>query len=158
MLHELQVIGSPSEEDIAFVSSDKARRYLRSLPPCPRADFRKLYPHADEQVERSIAYAAAQHAVDSALAMTGIVSMMLMSQLETAGTDCAVHCIMCVPAGAGVAVVHAGSTALFLLHCMYFAVPTASFTFASAGPAVAHAGVPPPIPMQALLNASKLRC
>lgn len=48
----VQVIGSPSEEDIAFVSSDKARRYLRSLPPCPRADFRKLYPHADEQVRR----------------------------------------------------------------------------------------------------------
>jgi hypothetical protein len=51
----LQVIGSPSEEDIAFVSSDKARRYLRSLPPCPRADFRKLYPDADEQV-RHVAF------------------------------------------------------------------------------------------------------
>jgi hypothetical protein len=50
----VQVIGSPGEEDIAFVSSDKARRYLRSLPPCPRADFKKLYPHADEQVCRGV--------------------------------------------------------------------------------------------------------
>lgn len=46
----LQVIGSPSEQDIAFVTSEKARRYLRSLPYCPRADFRQLWPDADKQV------------------------------------------------------------------------------------------------------------
>lgn len=34
---------------MGFVSSDKARRYLRSLPQCPRADFRALYPSADPQ-------------------------------------------------------------------------------------------------------------
>lgn len=45
-----QVIGSPSESDIAFVGSDKARRYLRSLPPRPRTDFKQLWPDADDQV------------------------------------------------------------------------------------------------------------
>uniref|UniRef100_A0A383W0P6 Mitogen-activated protein kinase n=1 Tax=Tetradesmus obliquus TaxID=3088 RepID=A0A383W0P6_TETOB len=68
-----KVIGSPSEEDIAFVSSDKARRYLRSLPPCPRADFRKLYPHADEQaldlLSRMLVFHPAQRiSVEEALA------------------------------------------------------------------------------------------
>ncbi len=54
----IQVIGSPSEADIAFVGSDKARRYLRSIPHCPRADFRKLYPDADEQVSTKLPLAA----------------------------------------------------------------------------------------------------
>jgi hypothetical protein len=45
-----QAIGSPGEEDIQFVSSEKARRYLRSLPRCPRADFQELWPQADPQV------------------------------------------------------------------------------------------------------------
>ena len=31
---------------MAFISSDKARRYIRSLPVSPRVDFAKLYPDA----------------------------------------------------------------------------------------------------------------
>lgn len=34
---------------MGFVTSDKARRYLRSLPRCPRSDLRNLYPAADTQ-------------------------------------------------------------------------------------------------------------
>jgi len=34
---------------MGFVTSEKARRYLRSLPRCPRSDFRQLYPQADAQ-------------------------------------------------------------------------------------------------------------
>jgi serine/threonine protein kinase len=45
----LQVIGSPTEADMGFVTSEKARRYLRSLQQCPRSDFRQLYPQADPQ-------------------------------------------------------------------------------------------------------------
>ncbi|KIZ03810.1 extracellular signal-regulated kinase1/2 [Monoraphidium neglectum] len=52
-VHQLNLItkaiGSPGEEDIQFVSSEKARRYLRSLPRCPRADFQELWPQADPQ-------------------------------------------------------------------------------------------------------------
>lgn len=32
---------------MAFVSSEKARRYLHSLPRWPRADFKTLYPSTD---------------------------------------------------------------------------------------------------------------
>lgn len=45
-----QVIGSPSDEDLMFISSEKARRYIRSLPKHEHVDFRKLYPNANEQV------------------------------------------------------------------------------------------------------------
>lgn len=34
---------------MGFVTSEKARRYLRSLSRCPRSDLRQLYPHADPQ-------------------------------------------------------------------------------------------------------------
>lgn len=44
-----KVIGSPSEDDMGFVTSDKARRYLRSLPKCARSSFASLYPDADPQ-------------------------------------------------------------------------------------------------------------
>ena len=44
-----KVIGSPSEEDLMFISSEKARRYIRSLPKHEHVDFCKLYPHANEQ-------------------------------------------------------------------------------------------------------------
>ena len=45
-----QVLGSPSEEAMEFVTSDKARRYLRSLPRCEAQSLRELYPEADPQV------------------------------------------------------------------------------------------------------------
>jgi serine/threonine protein kinase len=31
---------------MSFVTSDKARKYLRSMPACPPADLAALYPHA----------------------------------------------------------------------------------------------------------------
>ena len=46
----VQVIGSPSEEDLMFISSEKARRYIRSLPKHNHVDFRTLYPHGNELV------------------------------------------------------------------------------------------------------------
>ena len=42
-----RVIGSPEESDMEFISSEKARRYIRSLPKSPRVDFRKVYPGAE---------------------------------------------------------------------------------------------------------------
>ena len=42
-----RVIGSPSEEEMEFITSDKARRYIRSLPRSPRVDFQKVYPEAE---------------------------------------------------------------------------------------------------------------
>ena len=42
-----RVIGSPSEKELEFITSDKARRYIRSLPRSPRVDFQKVYPNAE---------------------------------------------------------------------------------------------------------------
>uniref|UniRef100_A0A7S0VBZ4 Mitogen-activated protein kinase n=1 Tax=Polytomella parva TaxID=51329 RepID=A0A7S0VBZ4_9CHLO len=41
-----RVIGSPLEEDLEFISNDKAKRYIRSLPRNERADFQQLFPSA----------------------------------------------------------------------------------------------------------------
>nr|AFJ54625.1 mitogen-activated protein kinase [Dunaliella salina] len=50
-VHQLNLItrtiGSPSEEELGFISSDKARRYIRSLPRCEPTDFQKLWPNAN---------------------------------------------------------------------------------------------------------------
>ena len=46
-----RVIGSPDEEGMAFINSEKARRYIRSLPKSPRVDFAKVYPVRRVQVE-----------------------------------------------------------------------------------------------------------
>eukprot|EP00191_Tetraselmis_sp_GSL018_P006474 CAMPEP_0177608022 /NCGR_PEP_ID=MMETSP0419_2-20121207/18239_1 /TAXON_ID=582737 /ORGANISM="Tetraselmis sp., Strain GSL018" /LENGTH=377 /DNA_ID=CAMNT_0019102663 /DNA_START=407 /DNA_END=1540 /DNA_ORIENTATION=- len=43
-----KVIGSPSEEDLMFISSEKARRYIRSLPKHEHVGFQKLFPKANE--------------------------------------------------------------------------------------------------------------
>jgi len=43
----IQVLGSPAEEDLAFISSDKARSYIKGLPYQPRVPFTKLYPNAN---------------------------------------------------------------------------------------------------------------
>ena len=55
-----RVIGSPTEEELHFVTSDKARRYIRSLPPSDRVDFRAVYPDADpnavDLVDRMLAF------------------------------------------------------------------------------------------------------
>lgn len=44
------MVGSPAEEDLEFVSSEKAKKYLRTLPNCPQEDFGKLWPQANKQV------------------------------------------------------------------------------------------------------------
>lgn len=41
-----QVVGAPSEDDMAFVTSDKARKYLCSMPKYPAQDLAALWPHA----------------------------------------------------------------------------------------------------------------
>jgi len=43
-----KVIGSPAEEDLEFITSEKARRYIRSLPFYTRVNFSKLYPTSSE--------------------------------------------------------------------------------------------------------------
>ena len=41
------VLGTPSAADIAKIENDKARNYLRGLPPKPPMDFARQYPGAD---------------------------------------------------------------------------------------------------------------
>jgi len=41
-----RVLGSPTAEDAATVSSIKAKRYLASLPPCRTQGFAQLFPAA----------------------------------------------------------------------------------------------------------------
>jgi len=43
----IQVLGSPTEEDLQFITSHKARDYIKGLPHQPRMLFTKLYPHAN---------------------------------------------------------------------------------------------------------------
>jgi len=43
------VLGTPTEEDLAFVSDDKALEYLRSFPAKPKTDFKSLYPVASPE-------------------------------------------------------------------------------------------------------------
>ena len=45
-----QVIGSPAENELGFISSDKARRYIRSLPRAEPTDFFQLWPSANPKV------------------------------------------------------------------------------------------------------------
>lgn len=42
-----KVIGSPSDDELDFITSEKAKRYIRSLPKNERLDFHKLWPHAN---------------------------------------------------------------------------------------------------------------
>jgi len=42
------VIGTPSEEDMKFISNARALAYIKSLPPKPKVPFSQLYPHASE--------------------------------------------------------------------------------------------------------------
>ncbi|GLC63120.1 Mitogen-activated protein kinase 4b [Pleodorina starrii] len=43
-----RIIGSPSEEELQFITSDKAKRYIRSLPRSERVDFAQLWPQANK--------------------------------------------------------------------------------------------------------------
>eukprot|EP00307_Rebecca_sp_RCC1486_P009513 CAMPEP_0119406022 /NCGR_PEP_ID=MMETSP1335-20130426/511_1 /TAXON_ID=259385 /ORGANISM="Chrysoculter rhomboideus, Strain RCC1486" /LENGTH=405 /DNA_ID=CAMNT_0007430079 /DNA_START=60 /DNA_END=1273 /DNA_ORIENTATION=+ len=50
-IHQLNlitdVIGTPDDADMEYIESDKARRYIRSLPYKPRIPFDKIYPNAN---------------------------------------------------------------------------------------------------------------
>ncbi|KAG8465269.1 hypothetical protein KFE25_002576 [Diacronema lutheri] len=50
-IHQLglitDVIGTPDDEDIDYIESEKARRYIRSLPYKPRIPFEMIYPTAN---------------------------------------------------------------------------------------------------------------
>ncbi|KAG2452491.1 hypothetical protein HYH02_002730 [Chlamydomonas schloesseri] len=43
----IKTLGPPSEEDLGFITSSKARAYIRALPPSEKINFRKLFPDAD---------------------------------------------------------------------------------------------------------------
>jgi len=43
----IDILGTPSPEDIEQVTQEKARRYLRSLPIKPKIPFRRLFPAAN---------------------------------------------------------------------------------------------------------------
>ncbi|KDD76079.1 protein kinase-like protein [Helicosporidium sp. ATCC 50920] len=45
----LKVLGTPSEEELGFITAPKARSYIRSLPAAPPADLRALFPEASAQ-------------------------------------------------------------------------------------------------------------
>lgn len=51
-IHQLQIIsdvlGTPSEQDLDFVTSDKALRFMKSQPVKPKVPFSTLYPLAPE--------------------------------------------------------------------------------------------------------------
>ena len=44
-----KVIGSPSREDICAFPSDKAQKYLDTMPFQPKVSFQQLFPEADSR-------------------------------------------------------------------------------------------------------------
>jgi mitogen-activated protein kinase 1/3 len=42
------VLGTPTEEDMAVITNARALAYIRSLPPRPRVPWRQLFPNASE--------------------------------------------------------------------------------------------------------------
>mmetsp|Transcript_9382 Transcript_9382/g.30975 ORF Transcript_9382/g.30975 Transcript_9382/m.30975 type:complete len:365 (-) Transcript_9382:138-1232(-) len=50
-IHQLklivQTLGSPAEEDLMFITSQKARTYIRSLPPAPKVNWLERFPDAN---------------------------------------------------------------------------------------------------------------
>lgn len=47
--HILNILGSPTQEDLNCIINEKARSYLQSLPPKAKQSWRAQYPHADER-------------------------------------------------------------------------------------------------------------
>ncbi len=41
------MIGSPSDDELGFIASDKAKRYIRSLPKNDRVNFHDMWPQAN---------------------------------------------------------------------------------------------------------------
>lgn len=46
--HILNIIGSPSEEDLSCIQNDRARVYLINLAKRPKVTFEKIFPNADK--------------------------------------------------------------------------------------------------------------
>lgn len=42
------ILGTPSEEDTRYIESDRAKRYIQSLPARPKISFQAIYPEASE--------------------------------------------------------------------------------------------------------------
>lgn len=42
-------LGTPTEEDMEFITDPGARSYLRDLPPSKKKDFKKMYPYPGEE-------------------------------------------------------------------------------------------------------------
>jgi hypothetical protein len=40
----VQVIGTPTDEELSFIRNEDARRYMRHLPQFPRRPFASLFP------------------------------------------------------------------------------------------------------------------
>jgi len=63
-IHQLtlisDILGKPSRDDLSFVTSEKARRFMESQPEKQRVDFRQLYPranpHAVDLLERMLMF------------------------------------------------------------------------------------------------------
>ena len=75
-----RLIGTPSEHDLGWIQSDKARRYLTCLPPCPRSDFSRLYPGASSAavalVDAMLAFSPQRRCtVDEAMAHPYLASL-----------------------------------------------------------------------------------
>jgi hypothetical protein len=71
-----QVTGSPTEDQLGFVTSDKARRYLRSLPYQQRVPYQQLWPRLNPQVCRqgrqgAMPVAGQQHVYTSCHSLLG---------------------------------------------------------------------------------------
>lgn len=75
-----QVIGTPDNEDIENIESEKARRYIRSLPLKPRIAFDRIYPNANplalELLQRLLAFNPSKRlTVEEALAHPYLASL-----------------------------------------------------------------------------------
>jgi serine/threonine protein kinase len=45
----LYILGTPDEEDISFITDNKALEYIKSYPKCKRIDFKVRYPAAPKE-------------------------------------------------------------------------------------------------------------
>lgn len=45
--HILNIIGSPSDEDLNCIQNERARGYLINLPRKPKIPFDRIFPNAD---------------------------------------------------------------------------------------------------------------
>ena len=49
-----EVLGTPSKEDLSFITNPKAQLYVNSLPPRPSVAWADKYPHANERLEETL--------------------------------------------------------------------------------------------------------